>query len=65
MVLSYIVPEKVNITNSRIVVFREVISPKPGGVEEDKDDCKEDLKHILHHEHAVEKTRVSEIMNKI
>ena len=64
MVLSYIIPEEVNITNSRIVVLREVISPKPGGVEEDKDNCKEDLKHILHHEHAVEETRVSEIMKK-
>ena len=65
MVLSYIIPEEVNITNSRIVVLREVISPKPGGVEEDKDNCKEDLKHILHHEHAVEETRVSEIIENM
>ena len=61
-ILSYIVPEKLYITHSRLVVLREVISPKPGGVEEDKDDCKEDLEHILHHEHGVEETRVSEMM---
>ena len=60
LTLSYIVrwrrSEEVNITGSRRFVFFEVISPKPDQVVEDKDKCKDDLDHILHHEHVVEET---------